>query len=177
MTTYYKVLGDGGRAHHGGRGSWPLPSGKRPGKWLEVDGDIRPCVRGLHLCRKPDLVHWLGPTIWIAEADESNLVAADDKVVVHRARLLSRLDTWNETTARLFAADCAKDAVRRCRKAGIEIDPRVEECIRVVYRYARGEATGAERDAARAAAWAAAWDAARADQTALLFQYLSGEKS
>lgn len=175
MTTRYKVLGEKGRAHHGGTGTWPLPTGKRPGKWLEVQGRLEPCKRGLHLCRRTDLVHWLGPTIWIAEADETELLTQRDKVVVRRARLITRLETWNDATARLFAADCAKDAVRRCRKAGITVDKRVDECIRVVYRYARGEATEAERSAAGSAAYSAAGSAA--PQTKRLFEYLDGKRT
>ena len=157
---YYKVLDEQGAPFHGGRGQWPLPRGERPGAWLEVQGQIIPCRNGLHLCRKRDLLTWLGPTIYEAEAG-SELIDHSNKVVVSRARLLRRLDTWNETTQRLFAADCAKDAVRRCRKAGIEVDSRVDDCIRTVYRFARGEATSDELSAGRSAAWSAGRSAGR----------------
>ena len=53
----YKVLGENGEAFHGGTGSWPLPKNGKPGKWLFVEGAIQPCVNGLHLCRRDDLVH------------------------------------------------------------------------------------------------------------------------
>ena len=155
-TTYYKVLFEDGSVYHGGRGKWHLPKGKCSGKWMHVDGEIIPCEKGLHLCRKQDLVHWIGPVIFVAEP-KGEITTCTTKVVVADARLLRRLDTWNETTARLFAADCAKEAVRRCRKAGIEIDPRTTECIRVVYRFARGQATEVELSAA----WSAAWPATR----------------
>lgn len=157
----YKVLNEDGSAFHGGRGRWPLPTENEPGDWLHSDGKIEPCVRGLHLCRRRDLVHWLGPAIFEAEYRGEMIVADDDKIVVSSARLLRRLDTWNEQTARLFAADCASRAVRQCRKQGIEIDPRVTDCIRVVYRFTRGDARRDERSAAESFAWAAAEWAAR----------------
>jgi hypothetical protein len=151
----YKVLAEDGSAFHGGNGRWPLPNGN-PGEWLAVSGELEPCRHGLHLCRRSDLIHWLGPVIYLAE-HEGEKIIAKDKIVVRKARLLSRLDTWNETTARLFAADCAERALKNERKAGREPDERSWEAVRVARLYARGEVD----DAARAATWAAARDAAR----------------
>jgi hypothetical protein len=170
----WKVLGENRVSHHRGIGGWP-----EPGTWLEVADVLVPCSHGLHLCRRADLVYWLGPTIWEAEYDEDPMVSAD-KIVVHRARLVRRLETWTERTARLFACDCA---ARRC-----PTDPRALETIAVARRYADGDATADElaaawdaasaaardaaSDAASAAARAAAWDAERSWQTDLLWTYL-----
>jgi hypothetical protein len=168
----YKVLGPNGEAYHGGRGSWPLPHDGQPGEWIHVDGQLVPCHRGLHLCRRTDLIQWLGPEIYEAEFSGEPVIR-DDKIVVGSARLLRRLDTWNETTARLFAADCAAYAVSACRRRDIPIDPRVSEAIRVARSYARGEIADEERQSAelQAAAcaaesaadsvgsWAATWSA------------------
>jgi hypothetical protein len=96
--------------------------------------------------------------------------------------LLRRLDTWNDTTARLFAADCAERVLPIYEKAYKDTRPR--QAVEAARAFARGEisrdelaaagaaagaaaraaAGDAARDAARAAAWAAAraaaWDAA-----------------
>ena len=153
---YYKVTGEHGKAYHGGRGSWPLPSGKRPGKLLTVEGEIVACSRGLHFCREDQLLEWLGPVIWKFEPS-GEIVDAGNKLVCAKGRLVARYDGWNERTARLFAVDCATRALNREKKAGRTPDKRSYDALKVARRFANGEATSAEL----AAAWAAAWDAAR----------------
>jgi hypothetical protein len=160
-TALYKVLGNGQTSYHGGSGKWTK------NRWRSISGDLMPCENGLHLCRRQDLLTWLGPEIWEAEY-EGELVEADDKVVVRRARIVRKLDTWNERTARLFAADCAEKVLPIFEKQ-YPNDERPREAIEAARAYARGEIGNAASDAARAAAWAAAryaasdaaWDAAR----------------
>lgn len=155
----YKVLHTDGAAYHGGTGSWNLPSGKRPGKWMPpIEGDIKPCRNGYHLCRESDLLDWLGPAIFEAEHN-GELVEEQDKVVVRQARLIRPCGGWNEKTARLFAADCAERVLPIFEK-GRPNDDRPRKCIEASRAYARGEIDDAARAAARAAAWDAAWDAA-----------------
>ena len=72
-----------------------------------IEGEIVPCENGYHLCRRRDLVTWLGPAIYLAEYS-GEVVEVDDKIVVRRARLVRKLDTWNDRTARQFACDCAE---------------------------------------------------------------------
>jgi hypothetical protein len=155
----FKVLNEHGRPHNGGTGDWPLPSNGKPGKWLRVEGDLVPCENGIHLCRPDQLVEWLGPTIWLAEAGKER-IDAGDKIVVRRARLLSKVEAWDDKSARLFAADCAHRALMRERRAGREPDKRSWDAVRIARNYARGKATAEQRAAAWAAAWAAARDAA-----------------
>ena len=144
----YKVTDDRGRSMHGGSGQW------RKNRWRSVSDELKPCVSGLHLCREQDLVHWLGPVIWDAEVHpDAVVIEAADKVVASRARVIRRLDTWNDRTSRLFAADCAERVVHLCGN-----DPRPREAIEAARRYANGEATDDEL----VAAWVAAWAAARA---------------
>ena len=150
----YKVTDEQGRAFHGGSGKWTK------NRWRSVKGQIVPCVNGLHLCRREDLLTWLGPVIWRAEYD-GELIEANDKVVVRRARVVERLDIWNERTARLFAADCAERVLPIFEKEQPN-DDRPRKAIEAARAYARGEIGAAARDAARDAAWDAAWDAARA---------------
>jgi len=182
MIEVFKVTGTDGTAHHGGNGKWTK------NRWRSVKGEIIPCENGLHLCRRQDLLTWLGPVIWRAEY-EGELVEADDKVVARRARVVERLDNWNERTARLFAADCAERVLPIFEKA-FPGDDRPRRAIEAARAYANGRITAAARAAAWDAAWAAAGDAARAaaraaagdaagDEfrewaTARLFDYLEG---
>ena len=203
----YKVLGPNGQAHHGGKGKWPLPTkcddGWTPGEWLSVTPPIIPCAHGLHLCRRQDLVTWLGPMIYRAEY-EGDMVEGDGKIVVSRARLLAPVETWNDRTAGLFACDCAAHVLQYWERYYPD-DKRPHEAIEVARRFARGDATWQQMAeaawaAARAAAWAAeaAWaaraeaaeaaeaaraaaeaaaEAERAWQTERLFEYLDNKEA
>ena len=181
---YYKVLNQGGACIYA-NGYWHLPK-RGPGEWMPVVKDLEMCESGYHLCRRKDLVGWLGPEIYEAEGRGKKLVG-DDEVVFQQARLIRKLDTWNDRTARLFTCDCAERIVH------LVGDERSVEAIKVARRYANGEATDKERavaqDAARAArvaraaravaqdaVWEAAWEAERKWQTKRLFEYLDGKR-
>jgi hypothetical protein len=171
--TLYKVTDEDGRSFHGGSGRWIK------GRWRSVEGELDPCVRGLHLCREQDLIRWLGPVIWEAEAHpDADIVEAEDKVVVSKARVVRRLGTWDERTARLFAADCAEHVLPIWEAAYPE-DARPRLAIEAARAYARGEIDSAARSAAEwaarsAAEWAAGsaagsaaeWDAGSAAEWA-----------
>jgi len=172
----YKVTDENGRACNGGSGVWPLPVGDAPGEWRAVEDELVPCERGLHVCRREDLVHWLGPVIWTAEIDGEYRVE-DTKIVARRGRLVTRVTTWTEQSARLFAADCAERALVAERAAGREPDSRAWQAVAVARAYARGEVTAVALSAARSAAesaarsaswftWSAAWSAARSAESA-----------
>ena len=165
----YKVLGKDRQPYHGGNGQWPLP-----GEWLEVDGPLILCEHGLHLCREKDLVSWLGPEIWEVEY-EGEIVEAENKVVVRKARLVRRLDTWNERMQRLLACDYAEHVLHLYEEK-YPNDARPRKAIETARRFANGEATieelAAAGSAAGSAALDAAWDAEREWQTARLMEYL-----
>lgn len=166
----YKVLNTNGNAYHGGTGAWHLPAGKHPGKWMPpIEGELTPCLNGYHLCRETDLLDWLGPAIFEAE-HRGEIVKYVDKVIVRHARLLRRYEGWDETTARLFAADCAERVLTIFEKQRPK-DDRPRKAIEAARAYARGEID----DAAKAAAGAAAWDAEQAWQRARLLQYLNSK--
>lgn len=136
--------------------------------------NIEPCERGYHLCEgESQLVEWLGPSIWEAEW-RGDRIDAGDKIVVSEARLVRKLDTWNDRTARLFACDCA-ERVLSIFESKYPGDSRPRTVIEVSRRFAVGDASRAELDAARGAAWAAARDAERKWQAERLRQYLFGE--
>ena len=166
MKTYYKVLQADGSACHGGRGKWPLPQDGKPGEWTPFIERVVPCKSGYHVCEKADLVHWLGPAIFTVEV-RGETVRDEHKTVAQQARLIKRLDTWNERTQRLFAVDCATRALNAEKKAGRTPDPRSYEALKVARKFAKGEASYAELSAAESAARAAesaaesaAWSAA-----------------
>ena len=172
----FKVLGDRQQSHHGGNGKWTK------NRWRTVDGPVVPCRNGIHYCRPDQLVQWLGPTIWLFEdGTPDETIDHGDKMVTRKGRIVERIETWNETTARLFAADVAEVTLQFI--PGPQQEPFVA-AIAAARGFARGEIGEKERDAARDAASAAARDAARAAardaastvQTDILFDYLEGRR-
>jgi len=137
---------------------WSLPHDGKPGKWMpKIIGELIPCENGYHLCRKSDVLEWIDAEIYEAEY-RGKIIESDSKVVVRQVRLLRKIETWNDRTARLFAVWCAREAIKLIDNP----DPRSVNAIDVAERYANGQATDEELDAAWIAAWAAAWAAARA---------------
>ena len=201
---YYKVLKEDGRCCNGGTGKWYLPEKLadgtwKPGKWMpKIEGDLEPCENGYHICRPDDLVYWLDEAIFEVKCS-GEIVKSEDKCVVRRARLLRRVETWTERTARLFAADCAEHALSNFENKYPD-DDRPRKAIQAARDYANGliseseliemrsasSAASAARSAAwyaRSAAWyavgsaarSAAWYAASAErkwQIGKLFEYL-----
>jgi len=162
----FKVLNEDGTSCHGGCGAWSLPSDDTPGEWMPaIEGKLIACENGYHLCRKRDLLEWLGPAIFEAEY-RGERMDTDNKVVVREARLLRRLN-WCERVARLFACDCA-ERVLSVFEVEYPGDDRPRRAIATARRYAVGEvifkelaaAKTAASDAASDAAWDAASDAA-----------------
>jgi hypothetical protein len=156
---YYKVLGTGGVSCNGGDAKWSIPHDGEPGDWMpEIIGELIPCKNGYHLCRTKDLVVWLNAEIYEAEF-EGEIIEYRDKVVVRKARLLRKLETWDEKTARLFAADCAERVLYLYEKKYPD-DNRPRLAIEAAREYANGKISDAERDAA----WAYARDAENATE-------------
>ena len=172
---YYKVTGKDGQPCNGGSGKYHLPTKKKdgswkPGKWMPViKGNLELCANGYHLCRSQDLIQWLNEEIYEAEYG-GQIIEGDDKVVVSRVRLIRRIETWNDRTAREFACWCVRNTPLENGKTTWDLlTDESRNAVRVAEKFARGEATDEELDAAwdaaRDAAWAAArdaaWDAAR----------------
>ena len=165
----FKFTRANGTTHDGFQ--WPLPTADGPGEWVEVGKRARKALtakdlcsgRVLHATDSAHLLDWLNAEMYEVEIDESRGVIVADKIGFRRGRLVRRIEAWNERTARLFACDCAEDALQY---ADTGARPTLECTIYVARCYADGEASkeelAAAGDAARAAARAAAWDAARA---------------
>ena len=187
---YYKVLNEDGSCFWGGSGAWYLPKGNKPGKWMpKIKGDLIACENAYHILRPEHLVRWLGPAIFKVEP-RGEVIYRDDKLICREARLLSRLEIWNDRTARLFAADCAEHVLPIFQKHFPD-DMRPALAIAAARSFEDGRITrdelAAAWAAARGAGWAAAraadWDAARDAardaqeaetewQTTRLFEYL-----
>jgi hypothetical protein len=173
--------------------AWPLPHSKsRPGKWVKAEGPLVACANGIHVVTLKHATEWANNRLYTVET-RGEVLDANNKLVAREARLLYRVGTWNETTARLFACDCAERALRRVTRKHGEQDPRSWRAIWVARKFARGGVARVELAAARDAAWAAAgvaagaaardaaWAAARAAerewQAVRLGEYLNGERT
>ena len=154
--THYKVLNDDGSCIYG-VGAWPVPSEDGPGEWLKVDGPLVACQSGLHVCDSNNLIGWLGQAIYEVECDPAP-VRLDRKLLTNRARLVRRFDTWNERSARIFAAHCALDVLPIFEREHPD-DFRPRTAIVAALKFADDDTTRKEMAAARAAAGDAAWAA------------------
>ena len=156
--TYYKVLAvDGVSPQHGGSGKWFIPKGKRMGKWMPAIKDIQPCARGYHFVNIEQLPRWIGPTLYEIEV-RGQVIHEEYKSVAEQARLIRKVETWNNKTLRLYAADCAERVLGLYEKQYPE-DDRPCKAIQAARDFANGLIT---KDAAYAAADAAAKAAAKA---------------
>ncbi len=149
----YKVLDSDGNSCNGGSYKWSLPKDSKPGAWSEPIKDLKPCENGYHLCRRQDLIHWLGATIYEAEY-RGKRVDEDNKIVVGQVRLTRKIENWDNKTKSLFAADCAAWALPFFEKA-YPNDKRPRQAIQAARDYANGKITEEELKIASSAASAA----------------------
>ena len=175
--TYYKFLQDDGQAPYATNFHWPLQKNGKPGKYLpRIKEPLEMCRIGYHLATEDNLIDWIEPHLYICElAKNSEIVVGDNNICTSgRIRLVKKVETWNERTARLFAADCAERALPIFEKERPD-DDRPRKAIEAARKFVAGEIDKQELDAARdaaraaaraaardagAAAWAAAWAAA-----------------
>lgn len=107
-----KFLAAGGRGPFSGV-AWPAPTDGAAGAWIEVDGVLAQCERGLHVCRDVDLAYWIHDELWDVEV-EGPAVEGLDCLVVMRARLLRRINAWTQGRHR-FAQACIEHAAASLR--------------------------------------------------------------
>lgn len=137
---WYKVLNVDGTPFHGGQGAWELPTTEQPGAWREVTGPLVACTNGLHLCQCDQLIRWLGPAIFTCEYS-GEAIHYGDKIVARKARLHTRLLSWNEYTQRMFAADCAERALLGASVQDWDVPTICWEAIEAVRNFAGGTNT------------------------------------
>ena len=160
MTRYFKILVDG-KSCHGGDATWSLPHDGQPGDWMpEIDeSDLSLCECGYHICKENEILDWIKQDCQIFEAENAGAsIEGDNKTVCSQVRL-TRPMAWNDSIARLFAADCAEHVLHFYEEKYPD-EKRPRRAIEMARRFAKGEATSDELAAARDAAWDAARDAA-----------------
>jgi hypothetical protein len=168
---YYKFLKPEGKPMYG-TGTWFLPKGKRPGKWMPRVEKLEMCKSGYHAAPEDHLTEWCdGPHLYEFEG-RGAMLQGNDKVVFGEARLVKEIPEWNRKTAVLFACDCAEHVLHFFEERYPK-DKRPREAIQAAREYVDGKITieelnkaaGAATRAARAAD-AAAWAAARVARAA-----------
>ena len=162
---FYKVLYSDGSCFWGGGGRWFLPRGKRPGKWMPpIEGMLSACSNGYHVLTLEQLSAWLGPAIFEVEV-KGNGIQQPDKHLYPQARLIRKLDKWNDRAARIYACDCAEHVLGLFENR-YPADKRPRKAIETARLFAEGKASKEDLTAARAAAEDAAWDAVGAAASA-----------
>lgn len=91
----YKFLGRERVALYTGY-EWPVD------EWVETGGPLDLCANGLHACNELNLPGWIDDELWLIELD-GETETHDDVVVAQRARLVGRVDGWDEPAMRAFA--------------------------------------------------------------------------
>jgi hypothetical protein len=134
-----------------------LPNGDKPGKWLPKIEIISLCEIGYHAFKADYLLSWINAQLFEVEFD-GETIDSDNKTVAQRMRILRKIETWNDKTARLFACWCAIDVLTIYEKAYPD-DNRPRAAIETAERFANGLATKEELSAAWDAAWSAALSA------------------
>jgi hypothetical protein len=106
--TYYKCLVAGSASPFSGF-RWEEPGVRAIGNWVHTDRDVDPCRSGIHACRLEDLPLWLQPELWTIEL-AGDVIETPLKVVAATARLLQRVDAWDEAAGGAYALACARRA-------------------------------------------------------------------
>ena len=103
---------------------WQLPDGE-PGEWVEAP--VEPCRSGFHACRPSDLPFWVARSLYEIELD-GDVVAQRTKLVAGRARLLRRVDAWDDTLRDAYTRMCAD----RAHELALGASPPLEDWDAVV---------------------------------------------
>jgi hypothetical protein len=156
----YKFLARGATGTFSGV-VWPAP-----GEWIDVEGSLDPGRNGVHVCRATDLAHWLNEELWAVDIDGEQ-VDGIDCVVVQRATLVRRIETWDADGARRFATACIDHAA----VAGSELIDDARDALHHGY-VAVAAYSAALAVARRAAEVESAYAAERAWQSSWIYREL-----
>lgn len=104
MIAYKFLRPDGTSAFTGFR--WNVPD-EEPGPWVDRRPD--PCRSGVHACRVSDMPFWVGPALYEVEL-AGEIVEGRSKLVASRARLLRRIEAWDESVRDIYTRMCADRA-------------------------------------------------------------------
>lgn len=168
--SYLKILENGNISTHQSF-EWPLPTQNedrtwQAGEWVEVEGKIKLCQNGLHVCNEAQMwKHWAkwGMVVYYAEC-EGDSDEDEQKSAFHRVRLTHLFvdypQWWMDT---ILSLETIKN-IPYCKPDG---NPKSEwklftaSTLSAARNAARNAAGNAAGNAAWDAAWNAAWDAAR----------------
>jgi hypothetical protein len=92
--------------------TWPPP-----GQWLVSARAPELCRAGVHALLADVLAVWIAEELWRVELDGGQELAPGI-VVASRGRLVGRLESWNDQTAREFARACAAHVRGATGRAG-----------------------------------------------------------
>jgi hypothetical protein len=162
-----------GRVAPFARVTWP-----EPGQWLEVGmDDVQLCREGVHALLPDVLATWIAEELWRVELDGGD-VLAPGIVVAPRGRLVSRVEEWNDETAREFARACAAHvsagatagrAAEYAADAAASAEEAVADYTATTVGYMAAHAAEAMRPGGFAAerTWQSRWLAERLDVSAI----------
>jgi hypothetical protein len=85
---------------------WRLPDGE-PGEWVEAT--VEPCRSGIHACRPSDLPFWVARALYEIDLD-GDVVEQRTKLVAPRARLVRRVEAWDDELRDAYTRMCADRA-------------------------------------------------------------------
>ena len=134
--------------------TWPVAVGE----WTPETKPVL-CQSGWHGMEEKDVLGYLpsraGAELYLVEI-KGTILTGEDKFAVESMRLVEKVGETTKENLRLFACDCAEDALSLI----VNPDPRSVRAIEVARQYSHGLATDSELSAARSAA-ESAWSAAR----------------
>jgi hypothetical protein len=119
----YKFLSPDGTSVFSGF-QWTLPV-DGPGAW--VDAAVAPCRSGIHACRPSHLPLWVGRVLHEIEL-AGEVVEQRTKVVASRARLLRRVEAWDDALRDTYTRMCAD----RAHELALGASPPLEDWDAVV---------------------------------------------
>jgi hypothetical protein len=122
MIAYKFLRPDGTSAFTGFR--WNLSDGD-PGPWVDARPD--PCRSGIHACRVTDMPFWVGPNLYEVEL-AGEIIEGRNKLVASRARLLRRIEAWDEGLRDVYTRMCAD----RAHQLAASVSPPLESWDAVV---------------------------------------------
>ena len=105
---YFKILNADGTTYTR-EFQWPIPNGKSC-DWLPpIKGRLALCRNAYHVLTLSQLLEWGPEGPLLVEVEIRNKSVTDGKKIgVRNVRPLRIIEQWNETTLRLFEADCAE---------------------------------------------------------------------